>query len=227
MSNSADDKRTVLVVDDHPLFRRGVRELLLLDEATGTVWEAGNREEAIQLANEHEPDLIVLDLNMKGSSGVEILTHLKAEDPSRCVVILTVSDSGEDLIDCIRAGADGYFLKDMEPEKFLASVHEALIGHVVVDPNMTKYLTKVVKEKPKPVEPTPLTDREQEVIECIAQGLSNKLIARRLNISDGTVKGHVKHLLKKLGLNSRVEAAVWYLSNGPRRRGAVQETPAD
>lgn len=217
MPNRSDDKHTVLVVDDHPLFRRGVKELLLLDESVGTVYEAGTRDEAVALADAHEPELTVLDLNMKGSSGVEILSHLKAEDPSRCVVILTVSDSGDDLMACIRAGADGYFLKDMEPEKFLQSIHEVLIGHLVVDANMAKYLTAVIKEKPKVEEPRPLTDREEEVLSYIAQGLTNKMIARKLSISDGTVKGHVKHLLKKLGFNSRVEAAVWATAREERR----------
>ena len=113
------ERHTVLVVDDHPLLRRGVRELLSLDESIEVVGEAGTRDEAIALARRLEPDLIVLDLNMRGSSGVEILSILKEEDPSRRIVILTVSDSGEDLVACIRAGADGYFLKDMEPERFL------------------------------------------------------------------------------------------------------------
>ena len=122
----------ILVVDDHPLFRRGVRELLCLDPGIEVVGEAGTREEAVELARKLEPDLTVLDLNMKGSSGVEILTLLKEEDPSRRVVILTVSDSGEDLTACIRAGADGYFLKDMEPERFLEAVRRTLEGQLIV-----------------------------------------------------------------------------------------------
>ena len=108
------EQHTVLVVDDHPLFRRGVCELFSLDPTIRVVGEAGTREEALDLAEKLSPDLIVLDLNMKGSSGVEILTTLKERDPSQRVVILTVSDSGEDFFSCIRAGADGYFLKDME-----------------------------------------------------------------------------------------------------------------
>ena len=128
------DIHTVLVVDDHPLFRRGVCELLALEPAIKVVGEAGTREEALSLIARYEPDLTVLDLNIKGSSGVEILTKMKEEDPSRRVVILTVSDSGDDLMACIKAGADGYFLKDMEPERFLESLKETLDEvHMVVE----------------------------------------------------------------------------------------------
>ena len=201
------ERHTVLVVDDHPLLRRGVRELLSLDESIEVVGEAGTRDEAIALARRLEPDLIVLDLNMRGSSGVEILSILKEEDPSRRIVILTVSDSGEDLVACIRAGADGYCLKDMDPERFLESIRETLEGRLIVDPAMARYLTDMIRERR---EAPSLTDREEDVLGFLALGMTNKMIARRLGISDGTVKGHVKHLLKKLGFSSRVEAAVWH-----------------
>lgn len=205
------DLYTVIVVDDHPLFRKGVVELLSLEPSIQVVGEAGTREEALELVSRLEPDLTVLDLNIKGSSGVEILTKLKQEDPSRRVVVLTVSDSGNDLMACIKAGADGYFLKDMEPEKFLESLREALEGRLIVDQSMIRYLTDLIREKKqeKPTLTSVLTDREEDVLGYIERGYSNKMIARELNISDGTVKGHVKHLLKKLGFNSRVEAAVW------------------
>lgn len=179
------EQHTVLVVDDHPLFRRGVCELFSLDPTIRVVGEAGTREEALDLAEKLSPDLIVLDLNMKGSSG-------------------------EDFFSCIRAGADGYFLKDMEPEKVLYCVRESLEGRLTVDPAMVRYLTDLLRGKaPKVEETVSLTDREEDVLSCIARGMTNKMIGRELKISDGTVKGHVKHLLKKLGFNSRVEAAVW------------------
>lgn len=203
------DIHTVLVVDDHPLFRRGVCELLALEPTIRVVGEAGTREEALELVRKCEPDLTVLDLNIKGSSGVEILTKFKDEDPSRRVVILTVSDSGDDLMACIKAGADGYFLKDMEPERFLESLKETLEGRLIVDQSMVRYLTDLIRVKKVDVEPVRLTDREEDVLALIERGFTNKMIARELHISDGTVKGHVKHLLKKLGFQSRVEAAVW------------------
>lgn len=210
-----ENLHTVLVVDDHPLFRRGVRELLSLEPSIRVVGEAGGREEALELANKFEPDLIVLDLNIKGSSGVEILTALKEEDPSQRVVILTVSDAAADLSACIRTGADGYFLKDMEPEAFLDSIRRTLEGSTVVDPQMIGQLTEMLRAKAdSPAGPqVNFTERESDVLDLIAQGYTNKMIARELSITDGTVKGHVKHLLKKLGFKSRVEAAVWASSN--------------
>lgn len=205
------ERHTIAIIDDHPLFRRGVRELLDLEPGVDVVGEAGTREEAIELVRRTEPDLTILDLNMKGSSGVEILSTLKEEDPSRRIVILTVSDSGKDLTACIQAGADGYFLKDMEPEEFLKSVRRTLEGQTVVDASMLAFLTTTLRAKMSSSEesrPT-LTGREAEVLDLIAQGCTNKVIARKLDITEGTVKGHVKHLLKKLGCRSRVEAAVW------------------
>ena len=205
------DHSTVAIIDDHPLFRRGVHELLDLEPTVEVVGEAGTREEALDLVRRYEPDLTILDLNMKGSSGVEILSTLKEEDPSRRIVILTVSDSGKDLTACIQAGADGYFLKDMEPEQFLKSIRQALEGQIIVDASMMAFLTTSLRAKMRSVvqERPVLTGREGDVLELIAKGCTNKVIARRLDITEGTVKGHVKHILKKLGCRSRVEAAVW------------------
>lgn len=202
---------TVAIIDDHPLFRRGVHELLDLEPTVEVVGEAGTREEALDLVRRYEPDLTILDLNMKGSSGVEILSTLKEEDPSRRIVILTVSDSGKDLTACIQAGADGYFLKDMEPEQFLKSIRQALEGQIIVDASMMAFLTTSLRAKMRSVvqERPVLTGREGDVLELIAKGCTNKVIARKLDITEGTVKGHVKHILKKLGCRSRVEAAVW------------------
>lgn len=205
------DHYTVVIVDDHPLFRRGVHELLDLEPSIEVVGEAGTREEALDLVRRFEPDLTILDLNMKGSSGVEILSTLKEEDPSRRIVILTVSDSGKDLTACIQAGADGYFLKDMEPEDFLKSIRQTLEGQIIVDASMMAFLTTSLRAKMRSVvqDRPVLTGRESDVLELIAKGCTNKVIARQLDISEGTVKGHVKHILKKLGCRSRVEAAVW------------------
>lgn len=118
---TSKERHTIAIIDDHLLFRRGVRELLDLEQGLDVVGEAGTREEAIKLVRR----TTILDLNMKGCSGVEILSTLKDEDPSRRIVVLTVSDSGKDLTACIQAGADGYFLKDMEPEEFLKGARGA------------------------------------------------------------------------------------------------------
>lgn len=219
------DKHTVVVIDDHPLFRRGVRELLDMEPSIEVVGEAGTREQALEMVRKFEPDLTVLDLNIKGTSGLEILSTLKDEDPSRRIVILTVSDSGDDVTACIQAGADGYLLKDSEPEEFLGNIRQTLEGRLIVDPSMMIYLRESLRNKANPAnaDAPKITGREADVLELIAQGFTNKMIARELNISDGTVKGHVKHLLNKLGFRSRVEAAVWATQNSFKREDWVSD----
>jgi two-component system nitrate/nitrite response regulator NarL len=210
-----DSRHTVLVVDDHPLFRKGVVQLLAMEPSIEVVGEAGNRAQALALVQQHEPDLILLDLNLKAESGLDVLTALKADDPSRRVVMLTVSDAAEDLIGAIRAGADGYLLKDMEPEQLLDMVRAALSGETVIGEALAARLAAALRQEAQESaagarrDLALLTEREQEVLRCLAEGLSNKRIARALSITEGTVKVHVKNLLKKLSFRSRVEAAVW------------------
>jgi two-component system nitrate/nitrite response regulator NarL len=206
---------TVLIVDDHPLFRRGVAQLLAMDPQIQVVGEAADQAGALAMARQHEPDLILLDLNLKGESGIDILSALKDEDAARRVVMLTVSDAPDDLMQAIRAGADGYLLKDMEPEDLLVRVREALIGTTVISDALAGRLAAALRAEAQDSSRKSerdlalLTDREQAVLRCLADGQSNKLIARTLSITEGTVKVHVKHLLKKLNFRSRVEAAVW------------------
>lgn len=215
---------TVLIVDDHPLFRRGVAQLLAMDPEIQVVGEAADKAGAIAMAREHEPDLILLDLNLKQESGIDILAALKEEDPSRRVVMLTVSDAPDDLMQAIRVGADGYLLKDMEPEDLLARLREALTGKTVISDALAGRLAAALRAEAQDTsrkserDLSLLTDREQAVLRCVADGQSNKLIARTLNITEGTVKVHVKHLLKKLNFRSRVEAAVWATELGMRQQ---------
>lgn len=211
-------KHTILVVDDHPLFRKGVIQLLGMEPSFEVVGEAGHFDEAVRIAREKEPDLTLLDLNMKGGSGLEVLAALKEEDPARRVVMLTVSDAPEDLMAAIRAGADGYLLKDMEPEELLARVRESLEGRTVIGEALTNALATALRDEARADKRDlrELTEREQDVLRCVASGMSNKMIARALNITEGTVKVHVKHMLKKLGFRSRVEAAVWAAERGLR-----------
>jgi two-component system nitrate/nitrite response regulator NarL len=211
----ADGRHTVLVVDDHPLFRKGVVQLLAMEPSIDVVGEAGNRAQALALADRHDPDLILLDLNLKAESGLDVLAALKAEDPSRRVVMLTVSDAADDLIGAIRAGADGYLLKDMEPEQLLDRVRASLAGETVIGEALAARLASALRQEAQESanrvrrDLSLLTEREREVLRCLAGGQSNKHIARTLSITEGTVKVHVKNLLKKLGFRSRVEAAVW------------------
>lgn len=210
-----EGRHTVLVVDDHPLFRRGVLQLLAMEPSIEVVGEAGNRDQALALAERHDPDLILLDLNLKAENGLDILAALKADDPSRRVVMLTVSDAAEDLIGAIRAGADGYLLKDMEPEQLLDRMRAALAGDTVIGEALAARLAGALRQEAQDSargvrrDLAVLTEREQQVLHCLADGHSNKRIARTLSITEGTVKVHVKNLLKKLSFRSRVEAAVW------------------
>ncbi len=210
------DQTTIITIDDHPLFRKGLADLIETDDDLVLVGEAASGEEGLVLALEYEPDLILLDINMKKMNGLETLGAIKSHDIDSRVLMLTVSDNEEDVITAIRLGADGYLLKDMEPEDTLNSIHAAASGKLVVSERLTRLLAEALRAEakaPNSTEDAGLTGRENEILSLVAQGLSNKHIAKELVISPATVKVHVKNLLKKLHLNSRVEAAVWYLKN--------------
>ncbi|MET0090630.1 MAG: two-component system response regulator NarL [Candidatus Thiodiazotropha sp.] len=211
---SESEIHTVLTIDDHPLFRKGVSDLIGMDASLKLVGEATNGQEGLLLAQQLNPDLILLDINMKGMNGLETLRALKKTDVDSLILMLTVSDNEEDVLMALRIGADGYLLKDMEPEDILESIRKALLGTLVISERLTQLLAKALRDEEKSVETgdlIPLTSREQEILEQIANGMSNKRIADALDISEGTVKVHVKNLLKKLNLHSRTEAAVWAL----------------
>lgn len=205
---------SIMLVDDHPLLRKGLRQLLTMSGEMEVVAEASNGQDAIQLASELDPDLILLDLNMQGMDGLETLRHLRDEGVTSRIVMLTVSDADEDVLNAISAGADGYLLKDMEPEDMLVQIERALSGKMVLSEAVTQVLATAIRNPASKtaVGSDSLTQRELEILKLIAKGMSNKVIARELDISDGTVKVHVKHLLKKLHLRSRVEAAVWMIN---------------
>jgi two-component system nitrate/nitrite response regulator NarL len=201
----------VLIIDDHPLFRKGVADLIAMEPELLLVGEAGDGEEGVRIAEATRPDLILLDLNMKGLSGIQTLERLRQGDLETRVVMLTVSDNEEDVIAALRGGADGYLLKDMEPEDILQNLLLAARGRLVISPGLTDLIVRALRDDSRPVRPDDagLTPRESQVLGLLADGFSNKLIARELDLSLGTVKVHVKHVLKKLKLRTRVEAAVW------------------
>ncbi len=213
-------RSTVVTIDDHPLFRKGVADLIALDDTLTLVGEAACGEEGLALALELNPDLILLDLNMKGMDGIETLKAIKKTDVDSRVIILTVSDNEEHVVAAFRAGADGYLLKDMEPEQILERLQVAARGRLVISDKLTELLAHALREESAPRDPDKagLTEREEQILDLIASGLSNKLIARKLKITEGTVKVHVKHLLKKLNLHSRLEAAVWVVDRKKFRR---------
>ncbi len=211
----SDCKTTVMLVDDHPLLRKGLRQLLGFEPEFEIIAEAGSGAEALEMVSETEPDLIILDLNMQGMDGLETLKRLRDEGITSRIVMLTVSDNNEDVIKAISQGADGYLLKDSDPDELLEQIKKAASGKMVLSDAVNAALAAAIRrpaEKPA-ADINSLTNREYEILSLIAKGRSNKLIARELDISDGTVKVHVKHLLKKLNLRSRVEAAVWMVNN--------------
>lgn len=211
---SVEQPVSIMMVDDHPLLRKGLRQLLDFEDELQVIAEASSGAEALKLAEEHDPDLITLDLNMQGMDGLETLRALRTQGVSARILMLTVSDNDEDVLEAIRSGADGYLLKDMEPDDLIDKIKEATLGKMVMSEKLTEILATALRKPDKKGTNvlSSLTSRELEILKLIAKGLSNKLIARELDISDGTVKVHVKHLLKKLNLKSRVEAAVWMVN---------------
>ncbi len=208
----------ILLVDDHPLVRTGVSQLLEDEDDLLLVGDAGSGLEALELAKTTHPDLILLDLNMAGMSGIETLKALRAAGITARVVVLTVSDNRDDLVASLRAGADGYLLKDMEPEALIDALRRAGRQETVLAEQLTSVLAEALSSG-RDVDAAimdQLTARETLILRHISQGLSNKMIARKLGVAEGTVKVHVKGILRKLHLRSRVEAAVWAVEHGLR-----------
>ncbi|MDH1088270.1 two-component system response regulator NarL [Pantoea brenneri] len=212
------DKFTLLLIDDHPMLRNGLKQLIALDERLEVVAEAGNGIEGVALAQQHDPDLILLDLNMPGLNGLDTLSRLREISLSGRVVVFSVSDDEEDVVTALKRGADGYLLKDMEPEALLKALHQAAAGQTVLSETLTPILVARLREdRPAPARDiNQLTRRERDILQLISAGMTNKAIARKLGISESTVKVHVKYLLKKMNLKSRLEAAVWALQSGQR-----------
>ncbi len=203
----------VLLVDDHTLFRKGLAELLEQRGEIRVAGIAGNEGDALKLLAETQPDVVITDLNMPPHGGIALLRQIRAENWTGPVLVLTVSDAEEDLDNAMRAGAQGYLLKDMEPDDVVDAVQRAVRGETVVAPSMMLKLVNLLQggsqSATKAEALKQLTAREREILDYLAQGMSNKAIARSLDISHDTVKLHVRHILSKLNLTSRVEAAVF------------------
>jgi two-component system nitrate/nitrite response regulator NarL len=202
----------VLLVDDHTLFRSGL-ETLLERHNIEVVAATGDGRDGMRLALEIQPDIVLLDMRMPDMNGLEVLRALRNGGMKTPIVMLTTSNEERDLVECLRNGAQGYLLKDMEPAELVNALRDIQSGRTVVAPELAGVLARVVQGES--VEPerqeTPfsdLTPRELEILCLLAEGQSNKVIARNLGISDGTVKLHVKAVLRKLNVHSRVEAAV-------------------
>jgi two-component system nitrate/nitrite response regulator NarL len=206
----------LMVVDDHTLFRRGLVALLAADSSLAVVGEASDAGEAVRKAGALSPDVILLDNHLPGVTGIQALPGLKEAAPAARIILLTVSEDEQDLQAALRAGAHGYLLKTIEGDLLAASIHRAMRGEPVVSSEMTGKLVTAFQSAASPAAAPSRSDplaqlspREQEVLQQIARGASNKEIARALSIAETTVKIHVQHILRKLDLTSRVQAAVF------------------
>lgn len=205
----------VLLVDDHALFRRGVASVLAREPDLTVVGEASDAEQALARAKELHPDVVLLDVKMPGRSGLEVCAELVEAVPGVRVVMLTISDAEDDLYAAVRAGASGYLLKEISPEDVVAAVRSVHAGQSLISPTMagkllTEFAAMVRREDELRDSGAPrLTDRELEVLKLVARGLNNRDIAHELFISENTVKNHVRNILEKLQLHSRMEAVVY------------------
>jgi two-component system NarL family response regulator len=209
------DAIRVLICDDHALFRRGLVMVLESEAGVEVVGEAEDGDEAIRRAEELAPDVVLMDVRMPRVTGIEATRAIAAVDPSAKILMLTVSDEEDDLYDAVKAGATGYLLKEISIEEVADAIRAVVSGQSLISPSMaSKLLTEFTnlarKADEKQAVPTPrLTDRELEVLKLVAQGMSNREIAGELYISENTVKNHVRNILEKLHLHSRMEAVVY------------------
>jgi two-component system, NarL family, nitrate/nitrite response regulator NarL len=210
----------VIIIDDHTLFREGLEGLLTRREID-VIASVGDGEEGIRLAQELNPDIVLLDMRMPEINGLGVLARLNESGMTMPISMLTTSTEERDLVEALRNGAKGYLLKDMEPDSLVVALRDIVNGKTVVAPTLAPVLAKVVQgnspnndDTESPFED--LTPRETEILALLAEGQSNKVIARNLGISDGTVKLHVKAILRKVNVHSRVEAAVLAVEHGMR-----------
>jgi two-component system NarL family response regulator len=214
-SPHADPIRT-MIVDDHALFRRGLEMVLEGEQGIEVVGQASDGAEAVEKAAESLPDIVLMDIRMPRSSGIEACRAMKEAAPSAKIVILTISDEEEDLFEAIRAGASGYLLKDIPLDEVADTVRAVHGGQSLINPSMaakllTEFATLAKRDNEERAQELPaprLTDREMQVLKLVARGMNNRDIAKELFISENTVKNHVRNILEKLQIHSRMEAVM-------------------
>lgn len=209
---------SVLLIDDHTLFRSGIRSLLQRYPEFSVVGEASDGVEGIKRAKQLQPDVVLLDLNMPGISGLQTLQLMLQDCPHTAVIMLTVSEDAEDLGVALQSGARGYLIKNIDAEYLVRAIQRAAAGEAVVAESMTAKLIAQLQNAGQRTEARSeldkLTPREKDILACLARGESNKIIARTLDVADSTVKIHVQNILKKLHLTSRVQAAIFAVGHG-------------
>lgn len=210
---TATSPARLLLVDDHPMLRRGVADLLSLEMDIHVAGEANHGIEALSFLQDESVDLIVLDYNMPVMNGIETLKAIRERQIEGKVLLFTVSDNIKDVQDALALGVDGYLLKDMEPDEIVGNIRRILRGELVISPALAPILAAAIRKPVQPESNPDLTERELQVLYMIRDGMSNKMIGNKLGIAESTVKVHVKHILAKISLRTRVEAAVWAVEN--------------
>jgi DNA-binding NarL/FixJ family response regulator len=210
----ADGAIRVVIADDHELYRRGMGVVVELDGLARIVGEASNGDEAVEVCRRLRPDVVLMDVRMPGIGGIAACRRVRAAAPDTRILMLTMSDDESDLFEAIKAGASGYLLKDLPGEEVAEAIRWVHEGHAIIPPGMAATLlqefNRLSRDPDRPASPdSQLTDREVEVLRLVARGLANREIADALVISENTVKNHVRNILEKLHLHSRVEAAVY------------------
>ena len=211
----SDEPIRVLIVDDHALFRRGLVMVLEQEKDIDLVGEAGDGAEAVNIAQDTMPDVVLMDVRMPRRGGIEATSQIKALAPHIKILMLTISDEEADLYDAIKAGASGYLLKEISIEEVANAIRQVYAGQSMISPSMaskllTEFATMVKKTDEKPAAAQPrLTEREMEVLRLVAKGRNNRDIAKELFISENTVKNHIRNILEKLHLHSRMQAVVY------------------
>lgn len=214
-SSGNDRKIRIVLIDDHTLFRSGLKALLSRQDDFEIVGEAADGLEGVKLVEQVRPDLVLLDLDMPTMNGHEALAQILGFDPDMAVLMLTVSEDGDDLTECMRLGARGYLLKKIDADFLLQSIRHVVSGDSIISPEMTsKLVMKLRRDSYHPHQSVAsdvesLTPRERETLAWLARGVSNKEIARALDLAESTVKVHVQSVLRKLSIKSRVQAAVF------------------
>jgi DNA-binding NarL/FixJ family response regulator len=206
-------KINVLIADDHAMLRQGIKQILELESDIAVVAQASNGDEAVKLARTYTPDVILMDINMPGTNGLQAIKEIKEEKLTSKIIVLTIHEDREYLFKTLQMGAEGYVLKDAEPSVLIDAIRNVNRGQSFIQPNMTKELVKefnrVTLHEKERNEDNNLTSREIEVLELIAEGMINKEIAKQLYISEKTVKNHVSNIFKKLDVSDRTQAAIY------------------